>query len=860
MKKMFSIIAAKKSNLKSLLSCKEFEEIFEINYAENLSEILSLINKAIPNLVLLSDDFLFENAQNCIEQIQEKAMLLNAQNDKISLALPVVGILKKDAEFNVQKEFYKRGSTECFSETLPPEQLAEILVHLINTIQVNQTQITNLSEMQKETIKELIQLDKKTGVYNKATFIKKTQKLLKENPTKKYFLVLMNLDRFKVFNDLFGYAAGDEILEKIGTNLKNSISKNSTFGHIYADHFVVCIQEISTEKLNETFNKIETFVKTLHPKFEFMSRYGIYKIQNISEDIALALDRAELALSSIKNDYTKRYAFYDDSMIKNLKDEQELITDMIDGLDKDEFTIYLQPQYDYTTESLVGAEALVRWQHPTKGLISPALFVPVFERNGFITQLDFRIWEKTCKLLDKWNKEGLNPVPVSVNISRRDIYNQDLVKIFNGLLKKYNLTPDLLRLEITESAYMDNPSQLIQVVEDLRNAGFCVEMDDFGSGYSSLNTLKEVPVDILKLDMKFIASDTEDLKDGKNNSKGGNILSSVVRMANWLDLPIIAEGIESKEQADYLKSIGCFNMQGYYFAKPLPIEKYEELLSNLKPFSPEEKTALANTDATKFFDITTQATLLFNNFVGGAAIVEWSGDRLEALRMNDQFFDELGTNRQDFEKYKKNILQTVEEKSQKVFLSTISELTKRKKTGFCEIQLKPFYNGTHPFWIRVNLRHLGKTATSDIYYMAIQNIDFRMQLLQVNTNLSEQLANLMENIPCGILLISFEKDAKISYSNGMLAKILGYKQFELRKIIAENPFAIFLQDEQESIKQIISNSAKTEQKSFVKKIELKCKDGSKKKIQLCGNVFEQSDGKHIATLLFIDIHNQEISA
>ena len=264
-------------------------------------------------------------------------------------------------------------------------------------------------------------------------------------------------------------------------------------------------------------------------------------------------------------------------MLKELLKEQELISEMEPALAKRQFILYLQPQYDYTTNTMTGAEALVRWKHPEKGLIPPGLFIPIFENNGFICKLDLYVWEEACRLLRKWIDLGLNPVPISVNISRRDIYSQNLVDIFENLIKTYKLDPRMLRLEITESAYMDNPEQLIKVVDDLRDLGFCIEMDDFGSGYSSLNTLKDVPVDVLKLDMKFIMSATQGTDSEK--SKGGHILSSIVRMANWLKLPVIAEGIETGIQADYLKSIGCFYMQGYYFAKPMPVDEYERLLS-----------------------------------------------------------------------------------------------------------------------------------------------------------------------------------------------------------------------------------------------------------------------------------------
>ncbi len=853
--KKFSIFAATESVLKPFLSIEEFTSAFDVFYIESADDFLKKIQTQIPSVIVIDEDFLFKN-QDLIKEIHEKTFFLNSIDDKISLKLPVIGIMKT-INLEAQKKFYELGVLECFPASTPPENFFEIISHVTNHFEEEKQRISSLHDLQKNTIKQLVRLDKKTGVYNKQTFLNKTQEMLAKNPDKQYYLVLVNLDRFKVFNDLFGFSAGDKILEKIGNHLNSTISEFSTYGHIYADHFVVCTPAVSNEILFMILGKVDAYVKSLHPKFDFICRYGIYVITNPKTDVSLAIDRAELALASIKQNFTERFAFYNESMIENLKDEQELITDMVVGLQRNEFTVYLQPQYDYTTESLVGAEALVRWNHPTKGLISPAIFVPVFERNGFITQLDLFIWEKTCQLLRKWKDMGLNPIPVSVNISRRDIYNQNLVQIFNGLLKKYNLTPDLLRLEITESAYMENPTQLIQVVEELRDNGFCLEMDDFGSGYSSLNTLKEVPVNVLKLDMKFIASDTKDLKDGKNNSKGGNILSSVIRMANWLHLPVIAEGIESKEQADYLKSIGCFYMQGYYFARPLPIEKYEELLTNLSPVNFEKNQKDAELEAAKFLDASENSTLFFNNFIGGAAIIEWSGENIEALRMNDQFFEEIGTTRHDFSKMQKDIVSGIEKYSQEAFFSTLYEAMNSKKSCFCEIQLKPFYENTQPFWVRIHLRHIGKTVTSNIYYLTVENIDFRMKLLQLKTNLSEQLSSIIENIPCGVFSVLFDEKVKLSYSNKNVPKILGYSQKDFEKLLEKNPFESFLKTEKDSLMQIIRALQPNETKNFSKEATVFCNDGSTKNVRLYGEICNQADGMITANILMMDFSGKK---
>lgn len=858
MEKSFRLLAINDETLKKILTSDAFSD-FSVIFAEDSEALLNILeNQPLPEAIVLDEKSAINNQNLLITKIQDQIILRNALNDSISLTNPTIVIQDTADDFETQQKLYDIGAMETFPKDMNIYRLAAKIRHLTSRFQLEQRRILCSSTQQRNTIRSLVQLNRKSGVYNKQTFLNKTQELLKNNPDKKFSLLLMNLDRFKVFNDLFGFDEGDKILEKIGNHLNKRIEENSTYGHIYADHFVICTEtnKIVAEMI---IRETKEFFKNLHPNFDFIARYGIYNFHSSDEDVSLACDRAELALKTIKQDFTERFAVYNDSMIQNLKEEQELITDMVSGIKNREFKVFFQPQFDYTTESLIGAEALVRWQHPTKGLISPALFIPVFERNGFITQLDEYIWEETCRLQRKWIDMELNPVPVSVNISRRDIYNHDLVQIFDSLLKKYNLTPNNLRLEITESAYMENPSQLVQVVSALRGRGFCLEMDDFGSGYSSLNTLKEVPVDILKLDMKFIESGTTKTTDanGNEDTKGGNILSSVVRMANWLHLPVIAEGIESKEQADYLKSIGCFHMQGFYFAKPMPENEYENLISELRPVLINNPGMDTNIEASKFLDATTQSTLLFNSFVGGAAIVEWIGDNLEVLRMNDQFLEELSISQEIFSPHAKNFISIIDEHSKSVFLNTLSEVTRMNTPSFCEVMLKPFFKDNQPFWIRVHIRHIGKTVTSNIYYLSIENIDFRIQLLQLNTNLSEQLSSIMENIPCGIITMNFGKEIKASYSNETAAKILGYTQNEFREILSENPFDIFHENDVIMARHYIYKAVSENKKSFNKKAKILCKNGEFKKVQFAGTVLKHTDGTIVINLVFVDIDEQE---
>ncbi|MEG1028019.1 MAG: EAL domain-containing protein, partial [Oscillospiraceae bacterium] len=241
------------------------------------------------------------------------------------------------------------------------------------------------------------------------------------------------------------------------------------------------------------------------------------------------------------------------------------------ALEKRQFQVHFQPKFDVKSNKPYGAEALVRWIDPEKGMIFPGDFIPIFERNGFISKLDFYVWDCVCQNISKWNSQGKTPMPVSVNVSRVNLYNPNLVDVFLELIKKYNIPAWQLNLEITESAYTQNTELVLQTTEKLQKNGFVVMMDDFGNGYSSLNILKNIPVDVLKIDTKFLPE--------KNDIRAERILASVIKMAKCIGIPVIMEGVETKEQTSFLESLDCDYIQGYYFARPMPLEEYEDLMS-----------------------------------------------------------------------------------------------------------------------------------------------------------------------------------------------------------------------------------------------------------------------------------------
>ena len=318
-------------------------------------------------------------------------------------------------------------------------------------------------------------------------------------------------------------------------------------------------------------DKIRSELKTYPIDMNVEVSCGIYHVHGRDKSINIMCDRAHIAVNSIKGNYARHVAVYDDSHREAIIHSQLIVSEMNRAMEQRQFHVYLQPKFNMETEKIIGAEALVRWNHPEWGMQSPAYFIPLFEKNGFITKLDQYVWDRACAVLREWEDKGYPPLSVSVNVSRADIYNADIADILLNTIRRHRLPPSRLHLEITESAYTENPAQIIHTIGRLRELGFVIEMDDFGSGYSSLNMLNKMSIDILKLDMKFIQSET-----AKPVNQG--ILRFIMGLARWMNLGVVAEGVETREQLERLREIGCDYVQGYFFARPMPCGEFEALL------------------------------------------------------------------------------------------------------------------------------------------------------------------------------------------------------------------------------------------------------------------------------------------
>ncbi|MEG1049599.1 MAG: EAL domain-containing protein, partial [Oscillospiraceae bacterium] len=495
------------------------------------------------------------------------------------------------------------------------------------------------------------------------------------------------------------------------------------------------------------------------------------------EDVRLPVssmcDRSKIAIQSIKGKFDRCIALYDDNHRKALIEEQEISSQMHKALENGEFIPYYQPKYNLCTGEIVGAEALVRWIHPTKGVIPPQNFIQLFEKNGFISSVDFYMWECVCKYLNGVIQAGKTPLPVSVNVSRVDVYNPNLCDFLQGLVKKYNISPDLLELEITENSYIENAEELIKTINDLKALGFTIEMDDFGSGYSSLNMLSDVPVDVIKLDMRFLQS-----KNAFSGQK--NILSFIVSLANWMDVQTVAEGIETVEQVEFLRSLGYAKGQGYYFAKPMPQAEYEQLLEKNEVLDVGNNNPIIFSKLLSYNEIwnpVSQFSVIFKGFVASMAIWEVSDGKIKFMRGNDRMLNAAKAyTGSDTYIYLKDVTEFICEE----FLRLVGETCKANTYAITENRwMCPLKKN---LWVNSRISVIFNDGTKAVLMVELTDVTRQKQLeemsaqanadLQKHSNFFEQI---YDSIPCGIAQFDYEKqETHFKNLNSAMVKILGY--------------------------------------------------------------------------------------
>ena len=412
--------------------------------------------------------------------------------------------------------------------------------------------------------------DRLTGLYNKEYFYEQSEKYIDEHLNEELLIVCTDIKDFKMINDFFGSEVGDLVLKNYAKRLQQKADRILLYGRLANDNFAVLMRKDEFDEAIFDISIQEAFAGAIDKEMAFalVTYVGVYEVVERELLVSVMCGRARMAVATIKGNQHRRVAYYDNELRENIVREQELIADFKQAIEQEQLQSYLHPQMN-AEGKMLGAEGLVRWIHPTKGMIMPSEFIPVFEKNGLIIDVDRHVWEMACRQLRRWKDAGRTDVYISVNLSSRDFYFLNIYQVFTDLVKKYEISPKNLKLEITETAVMMDFERQLELIHKLREFGFVVEMDDFGSGYSSLNMLKDIHVDVLKLDMAF-------LQKNQDTDRGKKILQMVIGLSRQLGIPVISEGVETIEQVSFLSEMGCEIFQGFYFARPMAVEQFEK--------------------------------------------------------------------------------------------------------------------------------------------------------------------------------------------------------------------------------------------------------------------------------------------
>lgn len=649
-------------------------------------------------------------------------------------------------------------------------------------------------EMDQHNPQTDTELNSLTGLYYNRFFYRKAEEYLKNVKPGTHSLVAVDIEHFRMFNKLYGRAAGDSLLTGIAEYLLKFIDTyGGITGYLGGDNYAV-LMPYRTEWVKELKYGIIGVVKQWNNTVGFLPALGVYLIDDVSVPVETMYDRATIALSKVLGNYSKRICEYNSDMEDRLKEELELLVEIQEGLEKEEFVFFIQPQCNISTGKIVGGESLVRWKRNTGEMIPPGKFIPVLEKNGLIADLDRYVWKKVCQWLRSCLDRGYHPVPISINVSRIDIFSMDVAAYLKELMENCQLPASLLKIEITESAYAESNDKIIRTVKQLRESDFLVMMDDFGSGYSSLNMLKSVAVDVLKIDMRFLEMNE------KEEEKGIGILQSVINMARQMQMPIIVEGVETKKQEDFLMKMGCRYTQGYYYYKPLPVESFEKLMSDdgnldFEGFWYKQVEAF---HVREFLDDNLFNDIMVNNIIGAAAFYDVYENQIEITRVNEQYYQLAGISSKSEAEDRKCFWNHVRDDDRQL-LYTIFEQAYENPVGGAQGYVHYLRADGIVRWIYLRVFFLREKEGHKQFYSSLTDMTSfkeKKEHLPKKTDggLTEKQLEYMEkyydDMPCGygIVRVQLDGDGKpsdyeIVYANHEMGRICGGEVKQLRYML-----------------------------------------------------------------------------
>ncbi len=632
--------------------------------------------------------------------------------------------------------------------------------------------VINDNWSERKLHKNGVEINPLTGLYFSHAFFEKADEYLQKVERDTHCMVALDLEHFRLFNKIYGREQGDCLLMKLAELLKEYRRNNGgVVGYMGGDNFAMLTTYRKSE-LRQLRKNIGKEIAEWSNTVGFLPAFGIYVITDLGIAAATMYDRATIALNQVIGNYAKRSCEYSPDMEEKVEEELRLLSEIQDALYNEEFTFFIQPQCDISTGKIVGGESLVRWKHPQKGMISPGIFVPVLEKNGFIASLDRYVWKKVCKWLRSWIDKGHQPVPISINVSRIDIFSMDVPLYLAELMRIYELPANLLKVEITESAYAESNDKIIRTVKQLRDSDFLVMMDDFGSGYSSLNMLKSVAVDVLKLDMRFL-----DITD-QEEEKGIGILESVVNMARQMRMPIIVEGVETQKQESYLLKMGCRYTQGYYYYRPMPVEDFEKLITDERnlDFDGIWCKQVESLHVREFLDQNMFSDSILNNIVGPAAFYDMYENNIEITRVNEPYFRLADISAKDAAlKNKKFWIHVRDDDRQLLF--TIFAQAYENSSGGASGYIHFVRADGAVLWVQIRIFFLREHEGHKMFFGSLTDLTelhekkrpverMAAEVMELGEKQYKHLEKYYGNLPCGCAVakvIVDEKDAPVDY-------------------------------------------------------------------------------------------------
>ncbi len=520
------------------------QSVYDVVFAETGAQALTILADSFRSLSLVLLDL-------NLPDMRGEDILRKIKAEAVTAVLPFI-VMTADQDAEV--ECLHLGATDFIAKPYPKPEV--ILARILRTIEL----------YERRDLIRWTERDHLTGLYNLEFFYRYAAQFDARHPEIPTDAILLDINRFHMLNERYGKAFGDKVLMLVGERLRQTVrDAGGLVCRKGADTFLVYCPH--RDDYNEMLKLI---CEGIYEDYHARIRMGVYTDADRKIDMERRFDRAKQAADKVKNSFSGAVGIYDDSLHEKEIFNEQLLEDFQTALRERQFKIFYQPKFDIRPETprLTSAEALVRWNHPRLGMISPGIFIPLFEENGLIRDMDFYIWRQTAEQIKSWKDRFGWTIPVSVNVSRIDLNDPPLLKQLEKVVDEAGIPHADFLLEITESAYTDDAEQIISVASWLRERGFQIEMDDFGTGYSSLNMITTLPIDALKLDMKFIHTAFRDRKDMR-------LIEAVIGLARSLGLTTIAEGVETAEQLNALKALGCDIVQGYYFSKPLPADEFE---------------------------------------------------------------------------------------------------------------------------------------------------------------------------------------------------------------------------------------------------------------------------------------------